>query len=290
MSQHEKGKSIGLKFVEIKESGKLKFKNGEYLLFDKNILTIDDQSAASVDMTKNAEVGQEIEVFFKSGVVIKDYIRTNNKSKGEENKFFNYNFRDEMKYHYLDEMKYYKTNGEENMYIPPIIVVSEHDIESMIKTLREIDNKIPENIDTEIILKSKVKRKDLKELIADFQRDAAGIFLPKIDHVIFNDPATIVFWEDGTKTVVHANNEAFDKEKGLAMAIAKKAYGNGYDYYGVFKKNNAVGAPKPVENKPLPPEPVKKKAEPRKKPAAKTSHKKKELVGYNAAYSFEDDL
>ena len=57
-----------------------------------------------------------------------------------------------------------------------------------------------------------------------------------IKKVIFNDPATIVFWADGTKTVVQAHNEPFDKEKGLAMAIAKKALGNKGNYNEVFKK------------------------------------------------------
>lgn len=50
--------------------------------------------------------------------------------------------------------------------------------------------------------------------------------LPTIERVIFNDPATIVMWKDGTKTVVKCQNgEAFDQEKGLAMAICKKVYG-----------------------------------------------------------------
>lgn len=57
-----------------------------------------------------------------------------------------------------------------------------------------------------------------------------------IKKVIFNDPATIVFWDDGMKTVVKAENEPFDPEKGLAMAIAKKALGNKGDYYNEFKK------------------------------------------------------
>ncbi|MBP5597847.1 MAG: hypothetical protein J6Y02_20940 [Pseudobutyrivibrio sp.] len=57
-----------------------------------------------------------------------------------------------------------------------------------------------------------------------------------IKDVIFNNPATIVLWADGTKTVVKAENEEFDPEKGLAMAIAKKALGNNYDYYDIFKK------------------------------------------------------
>ena len=56
------------------------------------------------------------------------------------------------------------------------------------------------------------------------------------EKVIFNDPATIVFWKDGTKTVVKAVYEPFDKEKGLAMAIAKMALGNEGKYFNMFKK------------------------------------------------------
>ena len=58
-----------------------------------------------------------------------------------------------------------------------------------------------------------------------------------IAKVIFNEPATIVFWEDGTKTVVKCQDgDVFDKEKGLAMAIAKKSFGNKGNYCNVFKK------------------------------------------------------
>lgn len=58
----------------------------------------------------------------------------------------------------------------------------------------------------------------------------------EIKKVIFNDPATIVFWMDGTKTVVKAENESFDPEKGLAMAITKKAFGNKGNYFNEIKK------------------------------------------------------
>ena len=59
----------------------------------------------------------------------------------------------------------------------------------------------------------------------------------EITNVIFNDPATIVFWNDGTKTVVKAHNELFyDPEKGLAMAIAKKFFGNQGNYFNQLKK------------------------------------------------------
>ena len=46
---------------------------------------------------------------------------------------------------------------------------------------------------------------------------------PKIKKVIFSDPATIVLWEDGTKTVVKTQKgDAYDPEKGLAMACMRK--------------------------------------------------------------------
>lgn len=60
--------------------------------------------------------------------------------------------------------------------------------------------------------------------------------VPRIKNVIFNDPATIVFWSDNTKTVVKAQDEPFDPEKGLAMAICKKALGNEGNYYNEIKK------------------------------------------------------
>lgn len=58
-----------------------------------------------------------------------------------------------------------------------------------------------------------------------------------IGKVIFNDPATIVFWGDGSKTVVKCNSgDTFDPEKGLAMAISKRYLGDAGNYYNEFKK------------------------------------------------------
>ena len=59
----------------------------------------------------------------------------------------------------------------------------------------------------------------------------------EIKNVIFNKPATIVFWADGTKTVVKCQEgDEFDPEKGLTMAITKKVYGNKGSYCNVIKK------------------------------------------------------
>ena len=87
------------------------------------------------------------------------------------------------------------------------------------------------------------KRQDLKTAINSAYRITSRKFIDeqkgtnmKIKNVIFNKPATIVFWDDGSKTVVKADEETFDPEKGLAMAIAKKALGNKGNYYNTFKK------------------------------------------------------
>ncbi len=58
-----------------------------------------------------------------------------------------------------------------------------------------------------------------------------------IKNVIFNKPATIVFWKDGTKTVVKCGeNDTYDPEKGLAMAIVKRTFGNEGNYYNKIKE------------------------------------------------------
>lgn len=49
-----------------------------------------------------------------------------------------------------------------------------------------------------------------------------------IKRVIHNDPATVILWKDGTKTVVKAHHEPFDPEKGFAMAVCKKLLGDSY--------------------------------------------------------------
>ena len=60
---------------------------------------------------------------------------------------------------------------------------------------------------------------------------------PKITKVIHNDPATVVKWTDGTKTVVKCGeHDKYDPEKGLAMAMAKKYFGNEGKYYNEIAK------------------------------------------------------
>lgn len=65
------------------------------------------------------------------------------------------------------------------------------------------------------------------------------LILPKIERVLFNSPATIVFWGDGTKTVVKCMKEdIYNKETGFMYCVLKKAFGNkGYrEAFKEFKK------------------------------------------------------
>lgn len=69
--------------------------------------------------------------------------------------------------------------------------------------------------------------------------------LPKIKDVIYNGPATIVLWGDNTKTVVKAQEgDEIDYEKGLAMAISKKALGNKGNYCEIFKQWGYIPDPR----------------------------------------------
>ena len=46
--------------------------------------------------------------------------------------------------------------------------------------------------------------------------------MPEITQVIFQKDYTIVVWADKERTIVKCSEEDFDKEKCLAMAIAKR--------------------------------------------------------------------
>lgn len=57
---------------------------------------------------------------------------------------------------------------------------------------------------------------------------------PGIKKVIFNDPATIVLWDDGTKTVVKCSlGDTYSEWSGLAFCICKKLMGD--EFHKVFK-------------------------------------------------------
>lgn len=97
--------------------------------------------------------------------------------------------------------------------------------------------------------------KNWKEAIDIFMDKHDRIKKPQIEKIIWNGPATIVFWKDGTKTVVKcADCDVPDYEKGLAMAICKKVYGEGY-WTNIFKRYLYDDGPMlPEHPEPLSPE------------------------------------
>lgn len=77
----------------------------------------------------------------------------------------------------------------------------------------------------------------LDAVVTDFDIVRAFYGLPQPENVIFHYPATIVYWDDGTKTVVKCGeDDTYDKEKGLALCYMKKYYGNKGSYNEILKK------------------------------------------------------
>ena len=113
-------------------------------------------------------------------------------------------------------------------------------------------------------LEDQAIRQELEDDIKCHMQNVYGIKNPKVtidDHevtinvhdgdyyitnVIFNDPATIVFWSDGTKTVVKCcEDDIFDEEKGLAMAVLKKLSGNNSERFHKCLKRWIKPTPEP---------------------------------------------
>lgn len=69
-------------------------------------------------------------------------------------------------------------------------------------------------------------------MVEEALKDDMVSFTPdSIKKVIYNDPATIIFWSDGTKTVVKCmEDEDYDPEKGFMAAVTKKVFGNKYGW------------------------------------------------------------
>lgn len=66
-------------------------------------------------------------------------------------------------------------------------------------------------------------------------RQHSDTLLPEIERLIFNDPATIVYWSDGTKTVVKCQQgDTFSAETGLMAAMLKRFMGNDNSYNKVI--------------------------------------------------------
>lgn len=78
-----------------------------------------------------------------------------------------------------------------------------------------------------------VRTSDMPSLTTNF----TTVVFPVISKVVFNDPATIVWFSDGTKVIVKkSESDTYSKEHALLYAIAKRLYGK-VDYDGNVASN-----------------------------------------------------
>ena len=71
---------------------------------------------------------------------------------------------------------------------------------------------------------------------------------PTVERVIFNNPATIVLFSDGTKSVVKCQKgDKYSKEAGLSLAIAKRMLGN-KEFHKTFEKFIEISDNKKPQN------------------------------------------
>ena len=111
-------------------------------------------------------------------------------------------------------------------------LITDIDVESLYPTFA-LDFSVPTNV------VDVVYREILNYITNDIYttKEAIKTMRNSIKKIIFNDPATIIIWSNGDKTIVKCGEgETYDPEKGMAMAIAKHFLGDKGNYYETFKK------------------------------------------------------
>lgn len=79
---------------------------------------------------------------------------------------------------------------------------------------------------------------DLKDKFYPIPKEPNGWFCPSISRVIFNEDATIVLFDDGTKsTVLREGDDSYDRTTAVTYAIVKRLLATAYN-----AKTNAVNA------------------------------------------------
>ena len=84
-------------------------------------------------------------------------------------------------------------------------------------------------ISSEKVCETRLKADIIPEFLSINMGKTRRPYLPEPKTVIFHPPATIVYWEDGEKTIVKCmEGEEFNPEVGLAMCLAKYIFGKRY--------------------------------------------------------------
>lgn len=68
------------------------------------------------------------------------------------------------------------------------------------------------------------------------KKETPDVYHPIPDKIIFNDPVTVVFWTDKTKTIVRKSaNDPYDKYMAFCAALAKKVYENNTQIHKIIE-------------------------------------------------------
>lgn len=90
---------------------------------------------------------------------------------------------------------------------------------------------------------SKINMMEVLKEMGMFESDNR-VRIPEIKEIIFNKPATVVYWKDGTKTTVKCGNDeaSFDREKAVAMCFLKKMFKPSIKSHWLDVINDAIKA------------------------------------------------
>lgn len=68
------------------------------------------------------------------------------------------------------------------------------------------------------------------------KKETPNVYRPIAEKIIFNDPVTVVFWTDKTKTIVRkSDNDPYDKYMAFCAALAKKVYENNTQIHKIIE-------------------------------------------------------
>ena len=120
----------------------------------------------------------------------------------------------------------YDGNTRIKLTLKPNVYLLTEDIKGLKETIENIDSR-PDD---------KYSQSMMDQTFAKYFCKENGRF--SIKKVILHNPATIVFWYDGTKTVVKCQDgDIYSPEVGIAMCYMKKALGNQSNFNNTFKKH-----------------------------------------------------
>lgn len=130
-------------------------------------------------------------------------------------------------------MRFY-VNGKEqknyDMFLDAIANVFNEALETYVSSNKNVKSK--ESKETKETKKPIVKVEPKKVATPTFyskrnETKFTPLYMPRIREVMFNDPATICWFEDNSKTVaVAGHGDKYDKETGLAICMLKRVLGN----------------------------------------------------------------